>query len=92
MKLNVSAFALAFGIVWGVGLFLTTWWLISVGDQAATPMMLERVYLGYQITPFGSLVGFVYGFVCGAICGGIFAWLYNVIADRRPTASQARNT
>lgn len=63
MKLNVSAFALACGIVWGVGLFLTTWWLISVGDQAAAPMMFERVYVGYHITPIGSVIGLAYGFV-----------------------------
>ena len=29
MKLNLGAFALAFGIWWGVGIFIATWWLIA---------------------------------------------------------------
>ena len=28
MKLNVKAFALTCGIVWGLSLFLLTWWII----------------------------------------------------------------
>jgi hypothetical protein len=27
MKINVKAFALACGIMWGLGLFALTWWL-----------------------------------------------------------------
>ena len=82
MKLNVSAFALTFGIWWGVGMFLATWWLIGVGGVIDEPTMMERVYVGYHITPVGSLVGLAWGSVCGAICGGIFAWLYNFLAER----------
>lgn len=82
MKLNVGAFALAFGIWWGVGVFLTTWWLIGIGGPIDTPMLMERIYIGYHVTAVGSLVGLVWGFVCGAICGGIFAWLYNFLAER----------
>jgi hypothetical protein len=63
MRLNVSAFALAFGIWWGVGMFLTTWWLIGVGGVIDEPTMMERVYIGYHITPVGSLVGLAWGFV-----------------------------
>ena len=46
------------------------------------PTVMERVYIGYHITPVGSLVGLAWGFVCGTICGGIFAWLYNFLAER----------
>jgi len=45
-------------------------------------MMLDSLYVGYTITPLGSLVGLAYGFVCGTICGGILAWLYNALAER----------
>jgi len=82
MKLNISAFALAFGIWWGGGIFLMTWWLLATGDGQAVPMMLDSLYVGYSITPLGSLVGLAYGFVCGAICGGILAWLYNMFCER----------
>ena len=29
MKLNVPGFALACGLLWGVGLFFVTWWMIT---------------------------------------------------------------
>ena len=82
MKFNVSAFALAFGIWWGVGMFVLTWWLIGVGGVTGEPTIMERVYFGYSITPLGSIVGLAWGFVCGVICGGILAWLYNFLATR----------
>ena len=82
MKLNVSAFALAFGIWWGGGIFLMTWWLLATSDAPNVPMMLDSLYFGYHITPIGSVIGLAYGFVCGAICGAILAWLYNFFAER----------
>ncbi|HEY7219287.1 MAG TPA: hypothetical protein VH985_12965 [Candidatus Binatia bacterium] len=29
MKLNVKAFALTCALVWGIGLFVLTWWIIA---------------------------------------------------------------
>ncbi len=82
MKLNVRAFALAFGIWWGVGLFILTWWVIAVGGATGEPTFLGRIYLGYEISPLGSVVGLAWGFADGLVGGAIFAWLYNVIATR----------
>lgn len=82
MKLNIGAFALAFGIWWGVGVFIATWWLIIVGMDPAAPLFLEHFYIGYGVTPLGSLLGLIWGFVCGTICGGILAWLYNTLSER----------
>lgn len=82
MKLNTGAFALAFGIWWGGGIFLLTWWLLATSAAPAVPLLLDSLYVGYTITPFGSVVGLVYGFVCGAVCGAILAWLYNFFAER----------
>ena len=82
MKLNVKAFGLACSILWGVGLFLITWWLILLESAPRSAGLLGRVYLGYTITPLGSLVGALWAFVDAFICGAILAWLYNVIAAR----------
>lgn len=82
MKLNVRAFALAFGIWWGVGVFLGTWWVIAFGDAAGEATFLAQIYLGYAITPLGSLVGLVWGLGDGLIAGAILAWLYNLLADK----------
>ena len=80
MKLDIKALALTFGILWGLGVFVMTWWIILTGGAGAAPSLLERVYIGYHITPLGSVVGLVWALVDGAICGALVAWLYNKLA------------
>ena len=82
MKLNIAAFALAFGVWWGGAVFLLTWWLILLGADAGTMNLLQTAYVGYTLSPLGSLVGLVWGFFDGAIGGAILAWLYNLFAER----------
>lgn len=82
MKLNVKAFALACGLVWGVGLFLLTWWLIALDGATGETTFLGHIYRGYNVSPAGSVIGLVWAFIDGAIGGAIFAWLYNLIAGR----------
>ena len=82
MKLNIGAFALTFGMWWGVGIFIATWWLIIAGVETTAPLFLEDFYIGYRATPLGSLFGLVWGFIRGTICGGILAWLYNTLVER----------
>jgi len=79
MKLNVKAFALACGLLWGAGLFLLTWWIIAFEGSAAAagPTFLGRVYRGYSVSPLGSVIGLLYALVDGLIGGVVFAWLYN---------------
>ena len=83
MKLNVQAFAITFGIVWGVGLFLITWWIIAFGGVNSEPGLIGRVYIGYRISPLGSIIGLAWAFVDGLIVGAIFAWLYNRISNAK---------
>jgi len=82
MKLNVKAFALTCGLVWGGALFLLTWWIIGFDGTTGDPTFIAKLYRGYTISPAGSLIGLVWAFVDGAIGGAIFAWLYNCIAGR----------
>jgi len=82
MKLNVKAFALTCGLVWGVALFLLTWWIIAFDGASGDPTFIGSLYRGYNISPVGSIIGLVWAFVDGAIGGAIFAWLYNFIAGR----------
>ena len=46
MKLNVRAFAIAFGVWWGVGIFLGTWWVIAMSGATGEPTFLARLYIG----------------------------------------------
>jgi hypothetical protein len=80
MKLNIKAFALTCGLVWGLGLFFLTWWIIAFDGVTGEPTLIGRLYRGYSISPLGSLVGLVWAFFDGLIGGAVFAWLYNKIA------------
>jgi len=82
MRLNVRAFAFACAVVWGLGLFLATWWMIIAGTAPKSATLLSRIYIGYSATPAGSVVGLVWAFVDGLIGGAILAWLYNAIVER----------
>jgi hypothetical protein len=88
MKLNVKAFALTCGLVWGVGILLITWWIIAWDGVSGDVTFLGRVYRRYSISPLGSVIGLVWGLADGAIGGAIFAWVYNFFAARMPGTKQ----
>lgn len=80
MKLNIKAFALTCSLIWSVGIFLLTWWIILLEGATGEPTLIGRVYLGFTISPAGSFIGLFWGWVDGLIGGAIFAWLYNSIS------------
>ncbi|MDP8217942.1 MAG: bacteriophage holin [Candidatus Theseobacter exili] len=81
MKLNVKAFAFTCGIIWGLGLFFLTWWIIAFDGVTGEVTFIGRLYRGYSISPLGSIIGLVWAFVDGLVGGWIFAWLYNFISQ-----------
>jgi len=82
MKLNIKAFALACGLIWGFGLFFLTWWVIFFQGATGEPTVVGLVYRGYNISPWGSVIGLIWAFPDGLIGGAIFAWLYNLLVTR----------
>lgn len=82
MKLNVKAFALTCAVLWGLGVFLLTWWLIAFEGATGDVTWLGKIYRGYTVSPAGSVVGFLWAVVDALIGGALFAWLYNFLADR----------
>ena len=80
MRLNISAMALAAGILWGaavliVGVANLVW--PTYGFELL--VLLASIYPGYHAAgaPGALFVGIVYSFVDGALFGLVFAWLYN---------------
>ena len=82
MKLNIKAFALAAGLVWGINWFAVTWWMIILDGSSAEAFLVGKMYRGYTISPIGSLVGFLWGFLDGFLIGLMVAWIYNILAPR----------
>ena len=83
MKLDVKAFALTAGLIWGFGLFCLTWWIIAFDGPSTEPGFLGSIYRGYTVTPAGSVIGLVWALADGVVGGAVFAWLYNLIARRK---------
>jgi len=86
MKLNVKAYALTCGILWGLAVLLGTWWLLIWNSPGAIISKLSAFYIGYSYSWGGAVIGLLWGFVDGLIVGAIFAWLYNKIA-KAPASS-----
>ncbi|MFH1369891.1 MAG: bacteriophage holin [Planctomycetota bacterium] len=84
MKLNIKAFALACGLMWGLGVFCLAWWIMMFEGATGEVPFLGHLYRGFNISPLGSVIGLVWAFFDGLIGGAIFAWLYNKLASACP--------
>ncbi len=85
LKLQTKIFALALGLLCGLGLFIATSWLVIKGGQPVGPhlQLLSQYFPGYRVTFWGSLIGFAYGFMVGALSGMMISWIYNTIVAFR---------
>lgn len=83
MKLNVKALALTSALVWGLGLFCLTWWIMLFEGATGDQLLIGLIYRGYSVSAVGSLIGLGWGLVDGYIGGLVFGWLYNKLATAR---------
>lgn len=76
-KLNPVALGLSLGVLWGVSLFLLG--LIAYFYTYGHPFVsaVGTLYLGYEPTLIGSVLGGIIGFFDAFITGLLIAWLYN---------------
>lgn len=81
MKVKVLAFALTTGLTAGLGLFLITWWMIITTGGSGQATVIGAVLRGYNLSPIGSLIGFIWAFAAGFIGGALFASIYNKLAQ-----------
>jgi hypothetical protein len=86
--LNAKVYGLVVGLIAGLGIFIATNWLVLKGGRQVGPhlSLLSQFFIGYRVTFWGSLVGFVYAFFCGYAAGYSIAWIYNRVAARRERA------
>ncbi len=77
MKLNKRAFALSTGIILGIAILVITLVFLIFNHEGIQLAKLHKLFIGYQVTWGGALLGLLWGFIYGVIGGWIFAWLYN---------------
>lgn len=82
LLLNAKVVGLALGIIFALGIFVATNWLVIKGGDRVGPhlILLSQYFIGYRVTFVGSLIGAAYGFALGTICGALMGWIYNKIA------------
>ena len=77
MKLDVSKFGLAFGIVYAAIFFLYGMAAALFGWGGAMTEMIGSFYVGFGPTLGGAVIGALWGFVVGFVFFALAAWIYN---------------
>ena len=80
-KLQPIAFAVAMGIVWGLGVLILALGALYLNWGALLVHLLSNVYIGLAVSVQGSLIGAAWGFADAFIGGLIFALLYNCMVS-----------
>jgi len=83
--LNARVAGLVLGLLFALGIFVATNWLVIKGGDRVGPhlQLLSQYFIGYRVTFFGSLIGAAYGFAVGTLSGAMIGWIYNKIAAFR---------
>lgn len=80
MKLDVKAFALALGIVFAVGSFLTYCFVLFTGQGTQFLEIIAPLHPGSSVTFLGALIGSFWMLIYGLIIGAVIAYIYNYFA------------
>lgn len=80
-RLDSIALGISIGALFGAVVFLATNFLVLKGGEEIGPnlALLSQYFIGYEVTPAGSLIGLFYGFVSGFALGWLSAALRNLI-------------
>ena len=81
-KIHVWSFGLALGILWGGSLLISGLIAMTTGIAEGFVDSLGTMYLGYQSTIVGSLIGGAWGFFDMFLGGVLIAFLYNFFLSR----------
>ena len=79
IRLSRNVLGLTLGILFAVGIFLATNFLVLKGGPTVGShlQLLNQYFPGYTVTFGGSFLGAAYGFAVGYVSGWIIAAVYN---------------
>ena len=79
VNLNGRAWGIALGMLFGLGLFAATLFLVIKGgdDVGQHLSLLGQYFPFYQVTWLGAFLGFAYAFVVGYAVGRLVCMFYN---------------
>ncbi len=82
IRLNAHAWGVAIGLIFALGLFIATaFLLIKGGPTVGQHLALLGAYLpGYRVSWGGAFIGFGYMFVVGYVVGRLIGGIYNAVA------------
>lgn len=81
IKFHIPAFTLGLGATWSLSIFLVGLMAMFNWGGAFVDVMAS-IYIGYEPTFLGSLIGAVWAFFDGAIGGLVFALFYNFFLSK----------
>lgn len=87
-RFNIKTAGLTLGSFLGLVVMIVTIWLLIVtqGNEAklgSSVQLISQVFIGYEVSFLGSIIGYAYGFFLGTLSGFMIAWIYNRIASVR---------
>lgn len=80
-KFHLGAFTLGLGVTWSISILLAGW-MAMFGWGPAFVKVMASIYIGYEPTFFGAVIGAIWGFLDGAIGGFVFAFLHNLLLSK----------
>ncbi len=76
-KLNIKAFGLSCGMLWGLAMFLLGIINTYFNWGMDWVRLMSSIYIGYKPTLLGSVLGGIWGFFDAGVGGLVLAWIYN---------------
>ena len=81
-RISPLALGMATGVTWGVSVFLMGLIAYYFMYGMAFVSAMGAVYIGYEASIIGSLMGGIIAFVDAFVVGAIIGWLYNVFSGQ----------
>ena len=78
-KIDVIRFGLAGGLVSALIIFVLTLIASASGYGLEALNVWKSLFIGYDISAFGSLIGAIYGFMVGFLEFFLIAFVYNLL-------------